>query len=351
MKGQSNVMQSIRSTAVPAMTAIRYKKSRVVTRVATLFAFLLGVALQLPGCALFGLGDENPEDGISSAPLISMAEELDERSAAAESALAAATQAWRDGDALGAMSIANAALREGAPDEYETKLRALRSRAREALVTSKIARLSVLPARDAVADGTEVLGTVHVRNLSSAPLTIPATADDSSTSQVVLAVLREDFDLYGNMRRTEFNVRIPLEEDLVLAAGGVADIPIAIPSEHVRLSHTGFAVLKIGGHLRPVVIRIGATEFFDALDLDDATVRIFMDGFEQLAADPFASLQRAVSKRSPPHILTAAELLAPDERSRAAAFLLESADADPDLAFVCLAAAARLKQMLADEPR
>jgi hypothetical protein len=343
-------MLSIRSSAAPLpspqlpLLPVGRNWRAVTLRVAALFACTL-----LSGCALFRV--HNPEHEVPTGGVVSTAPGQDERAIAAESALASATQAWRDGDALGAMSIANGALRQGVPAEYEPKLRAIRSKAREALVTQKITRISILPDRDAVADGTDVRGIVRVRNVSSAPLSIPATADDSSTSQVVLHVVRDDFDLYGSKRSTEFNVRVPLENDLDIGPGGTADVRISIPAVHTRLSHTGFAVLRIGGHLRPVLIRVGATEFFDALDLDEAFVRVFMDGYEQLAEDPFGSLEKAVARRSPPHILTAAELLAPDERARAATLLLDAADADPDLAFVCRATAARLNALLVDARR
>ena len=266
--------------------------------------------------------------------------------AAAQAALAAAQQAWMAGDALGAMAIATRALREGVPPGFEAPLRALRTQAREALLDRQVARLSVLPELDAVTDGTPIRAQVRVRNLSSAPLTVPATAGDSSASQVVVEIVREDWDLYGNVRTTEHNLRVPLRADLVVPPGGSADGLVEVPAERTRLTHTGFSVLRIGGHLRAVAIRVGATEFFDALDLEPAHVRVFMSGWEQLAPEPLVALELALAKRSPPHVLTCVELLAPGERAHARNLLLAAAEADPPLAFVCHAGAARLKRLL-----
>lgn len=326
-------MRSLHTTVL-----LRYAmtQARAVTYVAAL-------VLCSAGCALFA---GEPPDTLSMAPVGSTAPGVDERAAAAESAVFAATQAWRDGDALAAMSIATRALRAGAPPEYETKLRRIRSQARETLLSEQIARLSVLPSRDAFADGDEVRGVLRVQNRSSAPVRVSRTAEDSSASLFILDVERRDFDVYGNVRSAEFTIHVTLDRDLELGAGGAEDVPFVIPADMVRLAHTGFSTFEIGGHLRAVAVQVGATELFDALPLEPATVRVFLQGFEPLAEDPMGSLRRAVQKRSPPHILIAAELLAPGERAEAVTFLLQAADDDPPLAFVCTATADRLNGLL-----
>lgn len=335
------------------VAAVRLQASkirRVVARAAALrvvSALLLTTALG--GCALFGGGGD--EDPLGAEPVGTTPAAESDVEAAAQAALAAAQQAWRGGDPLGAMSIATRALREGVPSEYEAPLRALRAQAREALVDEQVARLDVLPERDAVTDGGRVRATVRVRNLSIAPLTVPATAADSSVSQIVIEIQREDWDLYGNVRTSEQNLRVPLTRDLVVPPGGYADVAVEVPPSDTRLAHTGFAVLRIGGHLRAVAIRVGGTEFFDRLELEPAFVRVFMNGWEQLAAEPLRSLELAIAKRSPPHILTCAELLAPGERRAARDFLLAAAEEDPPLAFACRAGAARLKRLLDGEPQ
>mgnify|MGYP001189967311 CR=1 FL=1 len=269
-----------------------------------------------------------------------------EREAAALAAVGSATQALSEGDALGALAIATRALREGAPPTQAAELRRLRAQARDLLVRQQVARLVVVPERDAIADGSDVRAVVRIRNLSSAPLQIPATASGSSPALLVVEVTRDDFDVYGNVRSTDFNLHVPLPGDVDLLPGGTRDLPVTIPAERLRLTHTGFSVVHVGGTLRPIVVRVGATELFEGLALDEGLVRVFMQGFEPLAADPLAALSTAVVKRSPPHILTAAELLAPDERERGAELLRRAADADPPLAFVCNAAAARLEALL-----
>lgn len=309
--------------------------ARAVTPVAALALFA--------GCSSTPAGSG---DGLSSLPVESTAPGADERAAAAEAALSAANQAWRDGDALGAMAIANSALHDGVPEEYEAPLRHIRAQARETLLEEQVARLTVLPARDAVADGAAVAGVVRVQNRSSAPVRIPRTAEDSSASLAILEVVRRDFDVYGNVRTTEFTVRITFDQDLDLAPGGSADLPFVIPAAEVRLTHTGFSTLRIGGRLRAVAVEVGATELFDALPFEPALVRVFLQGYEPLAANPMESLRLAIAKRSPPHVLLAAELLAPDERAEAVDLLTAAAEDDPPLAFVCTAAKDRLNALL-----
>ncbi len=305
-------------------------------------AALAAALVLLPACSLLGGGD-----ALSTMPVSSTAPGTDERAAAAEAALAAASQAWRDGDALAAMSIATRALHAGAPPEHETRLRRIRARARETLLSEQVVQLTVLPTLDAVADGSDVAGVVRFQNRSSAPVGVDRTAEDSSESLVILDVTRRDYDVYGNVRVTEFTVHVPLGRDLELAPGARAEVPFAIRADDTRLTHTGFATLEIRGQLRAVAIRVGATEFFDALPLEPAVVRVFQRGYEPLAEDPMGSLVKAVAKRSPPHILIAAELLAPGERARGVELLNAAADDDPPLAFVCKAAVDRLNDLLA----
>lgn len=321
---------------------IRMHLTRAVTLVAALFAS--------SACSWVGLAGDGDE-GLSAAPVESTAPGVDERAAAAEAALSTATQAWHDGDPLAAMAIATRALHEGAPPEIERRLRTLRTKARETLLSEQIARLSVLPDRDAVADGDAVRGVVRVQNRSSAPVRVARTADDSSASLFLLEIVRNDYDVYGNVRTTEFTERVVLEEDVDLGPGGVGEVPFTIPADSVRLTHTGFSTLHIGGHLRAVAVEVGATELFDALPLEPATVRVFQQGYEPLAEEPLVSLRRAIEKRSPPHVLTAAELLAPGEREEAVELLTRAAEDDPPLAFVCNAAVARLNALLAGGKR
>ena len=312
------------------------------TRVATCVAALVLVS----GCAMFG---GTPDDALSTTPVGSTAPGAEESAAAAEAAVSAATQAWRDGDPLAAMSIATRALRAGAPPEYEMQLRRIRMEAREALLSEQIAKLSVLPTFDAVADGEPVSGVVRVQNRSSAPISVARTADDSSASLVILEIVRRDFDTYGNVRTTEFTVHVTLERNLELGPGGQEDVPFTIPAESLNLTHVDFSTFEIGGHLRAVAVRVGATELFDALPFEPAIVRVFQQGYEPLADDPMDSLLRAIAKRSPPHILTSAELLSPGERAEAVEVLTAAAGEDPPLAFVCNAAAERLKSLLSGE--
>lgn len=260
----------------------------------------------------------------------------------AESALAAAEAAWQSGDPLSAVAIANQALRKGVPAELEPRFRELRLRARTAVVADRIVQLRALPVKDVVGDGDPVPVRITIRNLSAADLRSPQRESGSSDAMFVLAVVREDWDVYGNVRSSEFTLRAPLTEDLSVPPSGEREVQVTIGPDLVELTHEGFSVFRIGGTFRPVVIRVGASEFFDALPIEPATVRVLQRGWDQLAADPVASLRKAVAKRSPPHVLAAAELVAPVDRAEARTILRDAAERDPPLTFVLRAALARL---------
>ncbi len=322
-------------------TAVHRPLMKNTGRVAAAAAALLLVFSLLPlqGCAVFDGDDKStPRSG----RVVTGGGGEDEAEALALGALAEARYALGEGDALAALAAAGRGLRGNPPDDIDKDLRAIRTQARDALLEEEVLRLAVVPGRDAVADGEAIDLRIRVRNVAAAPITIPAKAKNSSNALVVLDVVREDRDIYGNVRETEFSLRIPLEEDLRLLPGESRDLAATIDGDRTQLAHIGFSVLRIAGHLRPISVRVGATELYDALPLQPATVRVLMQGYEALAESPLDSLAEAIRKRSPPHIVTAAELLSPDERRLALQLLRDAAEHDPPLAFVLDATAERL---------
>jgi hypothetical protein len=262
--------------------------------------------------------------------------------ARAESQLAAAQAAWQSGDALGALAITSSAIHSGVPAHLDGAFRDLRAKARAAVIASKVCRVRVLPEKDAVADGTPVVLRIEFANLSGATLAVPRGLEGSSAACVVLTLERQDFDVLGNERATSYTLSAPVEEDLVLAPNATHVTRIEVPAEMTSLTHEGFSVLALSGRFRPVVLRVGDSEFFDAIPIERADVRIFQKGYEPLAADPLGSLRRAIEKRSPPHLLTCVELLAPSDREAARALLVDAKAKDPPLTRVADAALARL---------
>jgi hypothetical protein len=264
------------------------------------------------------------------------------RLARAQADFAAAQTAWGSGDSLSALAIVNHALLSGVPSELEGSFRDLRSKARAAVVMTKVCRVRVLADKDAVADGDEIRMRIEFANVSPATLRLPRAQKGTSDALVVLNLVREDYDVFGNARSSDFTLPVPVEEDIVLAPGATQETPFTIPAEMAKLSHQGFSVIDLAGKFRPVSIRVGDTEFFDAIPIEKATVRVFMKGYEPLAADPLGSLKKAVEKRSPPHLLTAVELLAPADRAAAKAFLETAKEQDEELSGFVGAALARI---------
>jgi hypothetical protein len=266
-----------------------------------------------------------------------------ERAQRAQAALAAAEEAWRSGDALTALAVANQALAGGGiPSGTDAALREIRAKARASVVSSKVCRVRVIPGKDAVADGSPIPLTIEFANVSSATLTVPKAGKGTSDALVILTLTRQDYDIFGNSRSFDYTLPVPVREDLVLEPGRTHEVRLSIPADMAKLVHKGFSVMQLSGQFRPVVLRVGETEFFDAIPIEKASVRIFLAGYEPLAEDPLGSLQKAVAKRSPPHILTAAELLAPRDREAARTFLAAAKAKDPDLTQVIDASLARI---------
>jgi len=264
------------------------------------------------------------------------------KAARAESALAAAQAAWRSGDSLAALATVNRALVEGVPAELEPAFRDLRAKARASVVATKVCRVRVVAEKDAVADGDAIRVKLEFANVAGTTLRVPRSREGTSDALVVLKLVREDYDVFGNVRSSDFTLPVPVAEDLVLEPGATRETPFTIPPEMAKLTHEGFSVVELSGKFRPVSIRVGDTELYDAIPIEPARVRVFMKGYEPLAADPLASLKKSVEKRSPPHLLTCAELLAPADRAEAKTFLAAAKSKDEDLAPSIDAALARL---------
>jgi len=176
---------------------------------------------------------------------------------AADRAYSAAETAWQAGDPLTTIALVNQALTRGVPTELEARFRELRARARDSIVALKVVQVRAVPVRDVVADGEPVPVRILLRNVSAAELRSPRTEGGSSSALFVLEVSKEDRDLWGNVRASEFSLRAPVDQDLVIPPGGVREVQVSIAPDLVRLTHDGFSVLRIGGSFRPVVLRVG----------------------------------------------------------------------------------------------
>ena len=71
---------------------------------------------------------------------------------------------------------------------------------------------------------------------------------------------REDLDVFGNRRTSEFTVRAPMPDDLVVPPGGEREFQVSIAADLVALEHEGVTIVRVGGTFRPVAIRVGETD-------------------------------------------------------------------------------------------
>ncbi len=318
----------------PSVTIRDHGRRPARMRVAGAAALALVV---LAGCGTPSLLMGSPTEGTPlDAP-------LEVATAKAQAALAEAQRAYQSGDLLTAFAVANHALRDEPPAELREALRKVRSDARAALVVSRIVRVRAVPDRDAVADGDVATLRVVFRNLSSDRLVIPRTASSSSEALLLLGLTRSDYDVYGNTRTSEQRLRHTLADDLSIPPGGEREIVLKLSDALSTLRHQGFSLIEVSGTFRPVVLQVGESEFFDALPVAPASLHVFQKGYEDVAAAPFEALRKAIAKRSPPHLLVAAELLPPSDRLAALELLDKAIEDDPELAFALQAARTRLE--------
>jgi hypothetical protein len=248
-------------------------------------------------------------------------EEADAAADRAEAALAA-------GDPGLALETARAALARVPPREEADRLRAIRTRAKKAVLRSAIARAEAeAPAR--AAEGSSLPVRVLLRNLSPVPLEAPAPAAGASPTTVLLRVTREARDIFGNARSESWEEMHPVPAGLA-APGSSLEVAISVDTARFAASRpAGFVVYTFGGAVLPSGLRVGETFIHDRLPLEEAsTVAFPQRGWEEVAGDPAAHLERGLRDGNPVRVLVAAACLGPAERGAAGARLAKALRGD-----------------------
>ncbi|MCU0726233.1 MAG: hypothetical protein MUE73_10645, partial [Planctomycetes bacterium] len=158
---------------------------------------LLASALAaLAACASRGLGDE---EMIAQAPVVNAASAGRTGEVEARTARDAAREAYVRGDDRECLRIVREALASGAPEPVASELRALRYEARRRLLSREVMEARVVPRRDFVVFGEDIVLDLSLRNATPDALNVPVSDSGASDAVFVLDWTRRDFDIYGNV--------------------------------------------------------------------------------------------------------------------------------------------------------
>lgn len=313
-------------------------------------AFIASLIVTVLAACAAGSGGLSESDILSQAPFVNEAKGggpparfPDALSAEeARGRLEAAREAYLREDFDECLATVRDCLSRGVPADVDRELRTLQYDAKRRLVNRKVLRARALPVRDVVAMGEPGEVDLLLRNLAPVEVRIPRTVGDSSPSSFFLDVVRQDWDVYGNVRSESRKETLPLAEDVVLPPGGEKRIRWSVETPEPERRHLGFTILRVGGVLHPAGITVGSEPLYAGVELETGEVRAFPPGFEPLAADPLASLGKAWRLGAREHLLVAAGLVAPADRDRAVGELVSFLGEDRSPATVTVMGALRL---------
>ncbi|MHC4342934.1 MAG: hypothetical protein ACYSX0_22320, partial [Planctomycetota bacterium] len=185
--------------------------------------------------------------------------------------------------------------------------------------------------KDPIVFGEPMRIRIHVSNPGPRAVRIPAESDGSSGSLFVLTLERREYDISANRVKKKREVLTPMVGDLEIPPGGTAEQLITIRDVMNRRGLDGFRVYVLGGHLRPTVIEIGGLRRWEALPIEEASLRSFRPNYEHLADDPVGRIEQAIEKRAGVHLLTASALVPAEARTAAVDKLVTALRGDRDI--------------------
>jgi len=225
------------------------------------------------------------------------------------------------GEAAAALETVRAALARMPPREEADRLRDLRGRAKKALLRTAIARAEA-SAPPFAGEGGRIPLRVSLRNLSPVPLEAPAPSSGLSPTTVLLRVTREARDVFGSVRSETWEETHALPPGAAPPGGALeAEIPLDT-ARFADARPNGFVVYTAGGAILPSGLRVGETGIHERIPIEESTTLAFPQrGWEEVAADPEAHLERGLRDANPVRVLLAAGCLPADARGAAGARL------------------------------
>ncbi|MHC4933716.1 MAG: hypothetical protein ACYTGV_16160 [Planctomycetota bacterium] len=210
------------------------------------------------------------------------------------------------------------AVREQKPTpELVERFNAILRRLNENVLELDTVRIWVEVVEDPIVFGEPMRVRIHVSNPGPRAVRIPAVSDGSSGSLFVLTLERQEYDINANRVTKKRKVLTPMVGDLEIPPGGTAEQLITIRDEMNKRGLDGFRVYVVGGHLRPTAIEIGGLRRWEAVPIEEASLRSFRPNYEHLADDPGGRIEQAIEKRAGVHLLTASALVPVGEKTAA----------------------------------
>jgi hypothetical protein len=273
---------------------------------------VLSALVAIAACASGGLDED---ELLGQAPVVNMADVDGMGDREAAMARDAAREAFVRGDDRECLRIVREALDAGAPEPVAAELRALRYEARRRLLSREVVEARIVPRRDFVVFGEDIVLDLSLHSVGSGVLRVPVSDSGASDAMFVLDWTRRDFDIFGNELSVSGRDVVALPGDIDLGPGEGKGVEFRLTGDRTAGSHRGITVIDVSGIFRPSVIVAGEDRYYESVDARGASVRLLPPGYEPIAEDPVGTLRKAITMNAREHLLVAGEL-APRERRR-----------------------------------
>jgi hypothetical protein len=203
------------------------------------------------------------------------------------------------------------------PREYRDRLEQLIRRANIAVLGLETLEAVFLADQEPIEFGDPIRVRVRFRNLGRRPIRIVRQFEGSSQSLFEIELVRREWDTRSQVVTSTETSRILLERDWDIPAGGTAEQVLDLGIFGNDRGLNGFRVYGVRGILRAARIEIGNLRRWGSVPIDPVYLRSFRANWEHLADDPLQRVTQALEKQAPTHLLTAAALLPPKDRTAA----------------------------------
>ncbi len=232
-----------------------------------------------------------------------------------------------------ASKILDAAIEQGPPEPWRTRLRGLRRSIELKKTEFTMLRAEIRPGRDYVQFGKRIDVVLRIRNVGERTVEFldPGVGGGAATvspTAVTLEMTRTDHDIFATQLRRSwsqtFYLRAADGKTIRIPPGGMHEQTARIPPSDVGDPISGYRVVEIGGILRASRVKVGPIERALRVPLRAGRVAVLPGGYQPLAAEPLEGLRRSLETGAPTHLLVATEFVPMDERTDAITVLADA---------------------------
>lgn len=210
-----------------------------------------------------------------------------------EAKLREASLRMRRGDHLAAWKLLDAILVVEPDCPIRDRIQAMKLRARELYVRASVLAGRIVPKKVLVAPGEKIELAIEAKNVSEQPLEL---SFDAERGEVFGAVEVEIYRAtrHGDTMRSREKRNVQAAAAARLAPGETWRTPLVLPPLE-RAHREIFRRVTISGALRPAVLRRGDDQYNAPIPLFPVDVVVVDPEFHALAADPVASVRKALA--------------------------------------------------------